>query len=155
MTMSAGLYDKLYLNTGTYASPTLVEIDGIGDVDAQYDRNAIEVKLRRFDMITNLPGLRKRSFSFPIVSEPDAAVCVALRAAIDTGSTKELFFFYKYIDDGGQPDTGSKAVRAQVIISKFSESQKLEDLDVNEVECQIAANLLTGSTEPVSDYTAA
>ena len=154
MTFSAGLYDYLGLNTGTFALPTIEEIDGIGDLDATNKRNGIKFKLRRFDSEVSLPGLFDRSFKFDIASEPDNSVWQAIKDAFESGETIEIFAFYKFIDDGsGEPDTGSKAQRAQVIVTDFSPPQKIEDLDVNSVELMLAANLLTGATAPVSDYT--
>jgi hypothetical protein len=154
---SAGLFDKIFLNTGTGTAPTLAEIDAISDLDLSDEWNAIAVKLRRNQYESNLLGLGKMEISFDIATEPDNSVWQALKNAKINKTVCEVFVFYKFIDDGsGQPDTGSKAIRVPVYVAQFGHPQKLEDLDVNPVKLLPSANVFSdNTTTDPSVYTAA
>lgn len=143
---SAGLFDHLFRNSNTYASPTLVEVDAIEDLDAMSERNAITVKLRRYDNELNLLGQFKRSLSFKLATEPADASWLAIKAAHDNNTPIEMFAFYFYVDNAGQPASTSKALRATFVVSKFGQSQPFEGLDVNEVEMIPSANAVGGLT---------
>lgn len=56
---SSGLFDHIFRNSNTYASPTLVEVDAIDDIESPSERNVISVKLRRYDNELSLLGQLK------------------------------------------------------------------------------------------------
>lgn len=141
---SAGLFDHIYRNSNTYASPTLVEVDAIDDIESPSERNVISVKLRRYDNELNLLGQLKKSLTFKIATEPADTSWLAIKAAHDNNTPIEMFLFYFYVDNAGQPAATSKALRATFVVSKFGLSQPLEALDVNEVEMMPSANGVGG-----------
>lgn len=145
MAISAGIFDKLYRNSGTYEAPVLVEIDTVTDVSLADERNEISVKLRAFDTETVLTGQRKLSFEFKLATDAANANWTALQEAYLNHSDIELFGFYKYIDDGGEPGDGSKAIRATCRVTKFPLDQPLEDVDSGDVVCRPSA---TAENEP-------
>lgn len=154
---SAGIFDALFYNSGTYSSPTLVKIDGIENVTFDDDRNPIALKVRRYMTELNLTGQRVLKLGYNIMTEPGGTVWDALHAAYNARTAIELFCFYKYTDDSGAPSTGDKAIRVNTEISKFSRNQSLEEIDMNEVE-HIPSARLQGSETAIHEpavYTAA
>ncbi len=143
MAFTAGLNDKFYRNSGTYGTPTFSELDAISDLDAAHEANAIEVKLRRNAYVSNLVGLKKFGpVSFPLATEPDNAQWQAMQSSFISKTVGEYFQFYK----GDSATTGSKAIRFPAYVTKFSSPQKLEDLDVNEVELSLSVNVFSTAT---------
>ena len=140
MSLSAGLFDKLFRNTGTHGTPVLVEVDNIESLKISDERNEITVKLRSFDTETVLTGQRKLSFEAKMACDSGNANWAAVQTAYLNHTTIELFAFYKYIDDGGQPDTGSKAIRAECHVTSFPIDQPLEDVDTTDVTFKPSAN---------------
>lgn len=151
MSLSAGLFDKLFRNSGTYGTPVLVEVDIIEDMSMPDERNDITFKLRKDDVETYLGGQRKLSFDFKLATDSGNASWTAFQTAYLTHADIELFGFYKYVDDAGQPDTGSKAIRATCRCLAFPLDQPLEDMDAGDVVCKPSA---TAANAP-EIYTAA
>lgn len=147
MALSAGLYDHLYNNTGTYGSPTFTEITAIGDVDVTNEANEIEVKLRKNTYVSNLVGLKKFGVSFPIAVDTADSTFTALQTAFNSKTVGEYFLFYK----GDSSTSGSKAIRFPAYVTKISNPQKLEDLDVADIQLSPSANVFSTatSTDPV------
>ena len=143
---SVGLFDHLYRNSNTHASPTLVEVDAIDDLDSPSERNQISVKLRRYDNELVLMGQLKKSLTFKLATEPADASWLAIKASHDNNTPIEMFAFYYYVDNAGQPAATSKALRATFVVTKFGISQPFEGLDVNEVEMMPSANAVGGLT---------
>lgn len=142
MPFSAGLFDKLYRNSGTFGTPTFAELDAISDVDVTIEGNPIEVKLRRNGFVSNLFGLKKLAVSFPLATEPDNVQWLAIQTSFNSKTVGEYFLFYK----GDSATAGSKAIRFPAYVTKFGFPQKLEDLDVNDVELAPSANVFSTNT---------
>jgi len=142
MAFSAGLFDKLYRNSGSYGTPTFGELDAVADVDVTHEGNPIEVKLRRNGYVSNLFGLKKLAVSFALATEPDNTHWAALQTNFNSKTVAEFFLFYK----GDSSTSGSKAIRFPAYVTKFSNPQKLEDLDVNDVELSPSANVFSTNT---------
>jgi len=140
MAYSAGLFDKLYRNTGTHNTPVLVEIDIVEDVKIPDERNEITGKLRANDHEAVLTGQRKLGFEFKLATNPTNANWEALQSAYLNHTTVELFAFYHYVDNAGQPGAGSKAIRAICEVVAFPMEQPLEDLDSGDVVCKPSLN---------------
>lgn len=154
---SAGLFDALFYNSGTYASPTLVKIDSIENLTFDDDRNVMPLKIRRHMHELNLTGQAVKKLGYNIMTEPGGTVWDALHGFYNARTAVELFAFYKYTDNAGAPTTGDKAIRLNTEVSKFSRNQSLEEIDFNEVEHVPSARLMSGQSainEPAV-YTAA
>lgn len=132
---SLGLLDALFINTGTYASPTLVKVDGIEKLGFPDERTAVLIKIRRHTHELNLLGQAKKGLTFNLLTEPGNTVWELFHTAYNAGAAKELFVFYKYNDSSGAPTSGDKAIRMHVQFTKFERNQNLEEGDFNDVEC--------------------
>ena len=154
---SAGIFDALYYNSGTYASPTLVKIDGISDLEMSDELNAILIKIRRFGHELNLPGQFKKGLTFTLLSEVGATAWEFLRTKWLAKTDFEVFVFYKYTDNAGAPTAGDKAIRIHGMLSKFPLTQPLEGAD--ESACEFVPSVrLQGAETSIHEpavYTAA
>lgn len=150
MGLNTGLYEKAYLNTGSYATPTLTLISQIGDIKHIDSRNQGKVKLRAFQHELSVPGQRVVEVSFDLAKNPGNTVWEAIHDAY--GATpptpKEFFLFYS----GDSATTDSEADRMHCEIAEFGADQNLEDLCVNAVKLVPSARLQGAETsihEPV------
>ncbi len=75
---------RLYLNTGTYASPTWVEIKAVGDVSADPNPDDLTVPERGQDM-GHLQGEFDPSFAFQLMEDAGDTNVETLIAAIYSG----------------------------------------------------------------------
>ena len=143
---SAGIFDALFYNSGTYASPTLVKIDGLENLTFDDDRNVIPLKIRRYMTELNLTGQMVKKLSFGLMTEPGGTVWDAIHAAYNNRTAIEIFAFYKYTDNSGSPSSGDKAIRLNCKVSKFSRNQELEAIDMNDVELVPSARLMASQS---------
>lgn len=154
---SAGIFDALFYNTGTYASPTLVKLDSIENLTFDDDRTVMDLKTRRNMTVLHLTGLRTLKLGYNIMTEPGGTNWDAIHGYYNARTAVEMFVFYKYTDNAGAPTTGDKAIRLNTELSKFSRSQELEGIDFNEVEHVPSARLQGAASAIVEPavYTAA
>lgn len=144
MALNVGLYEKAYLNTGTYSVPVLTEIKQVGDIKHGDSRNVAKVKLREFGHELNLPAQRTVEISFDLAKNPGNTVWEALHDAYKSNPpvAKEFFFFYS----GDAQTSGSEADRLFCEIAEFGADQNLEDLCVNAVKLVPSARLQGAET---------
>lgn len=144
MGLQTGLYEKMYLNTGTYGTPVLTEMKQIGDIKHGDSRNQAKVKLREFQEELNLPGQRVREISFPLAKNPGNTVWEAIHDAYEATppTAKEFFVFYS----GDSATSTSEAHRAFCEIAEFGKDQDLDDMCKNDVKIVPSARLQGAET---------
>ena len=142
--LNIGLYEKAYLNTGTYGTPVLTEVKQVGDIKHGDSRNQAKVKLREFAHELNLPGQRAVEVSFDLAKNPGNTVWEAIVDAYKANppTAKEFFFFYS----GDSATADSEADRMFCEIAEFGADQNLEDLCVNAVKLAPSARLQGAET---------
>lgn len=147
-TLTIGLYDHAYLNTGTHDVPVWTEIDGVEDIDYTSKRAEVSAKLRRWMHEMTLLGQKQKELSFDLATEPANSVWVAFFNADLNGTAVEILLMYK----GDSVTVGSKGHWLTVVVTKFDGSQKLEGVDVNAITVKPSPAILDGETvayEPV------
>lgn len=80
---------KLYLNTGTYGTPTWVEIVAVGDIDVNSNPDDVEVPERGMDM-GHLQGEDDPEITFTLFEDAGNANVETLIAACYSGTMKEI-----------------------------------------------------------------
>lgn len=141
---SAGLYDHLYYNTGTYTTPAWVEIDGVSDVNLGDECNDIAIKIRRFKHEIHLRGQRKKELTFNMLTEVNGTPWIAINAAFNADPGTVMDFLVMIV--GTSVLSGSIGFRLQVEIMDFPKKQSLEDADMNEVKAVPAARYFSTET---------
>ena len=137
-----GLDCKLYRNTGTYASPTWVEIVNARDVTVPLTKGEADTSSRASSWKTRKGTLKDASIDFQLVqADGDAAFAALLDSYLD-GSPIELLVL-----NGATGDTAAQGLRATVEVFQFQESQPLENALVYDVSCKP-----TPATNPPSWY---
>ena len=98
---------KLYLNTGTYATPVWAEIKASGDVAANPQPDDIEIP-ERGGPTGHLHGEQNPQFTFTLFEDKGDTNVEALVAAIYAGTMKELA-----VSRGPIATTGNKYLRME------------------------------------------
>ena len=80
---------RLYLNTGTYASPTWAEIKAAGDIDLASNPDDVNVPERGMDM-GHMQGEDDPSISFTLFEDAGDSNVETLIAALYSGAMKEI-----------------------------------------------------------------
>jgi len=101
---------KLYLNTGTYASPTWAEIKAVGDISVDKAPDDVEVPERGMDT-GHLHGESNPTFSFTLFEDSGDTNVETLIAAIYSGAMKELA-----VANGAIATTGTKYLRMESVL---------------------------------------
>lgn len=137
-----GLECKLYRNTGTYASPTWVEIVNARDVTVPLTKGEADTSSRASSWKTRKGTLKDASIDFQLVQKDGDASFAALLDSFLDGSPIELLVL-----NGTTADTAAQGLRATVEVFQFQESQPLENALVYDVSCKP-----TPATNPPSWY---
>lgn len=142
--MNTGLFDKAYLNTGTYAVPVWTEIKQVGDIKHGDERNMAKVKIREFQHELHLPGQRNQDVELNIVKNPGNTVWETLWDAYSANppTPKEFLLMYS----GDSATSGSEGVRMHCEIASFGADQNIDDTDFNVVKLAPSARLQGAET---------
>ncbi len=125
MAASKGKDAVLYINTGTYASPTWSAICNVTDVSVSMTKNASDASTRCGDgWMESIPGLRDATISFT--------------SNFDTSDTNQATLITSYMDDstvdvyvanGDITVSGTyKGFRGVCMVSNMSVDQALDDV---------------------------
>lgn len=80
---------KLYLNTGSYGSPTWTEIKAVGDIDVSSNPDDVEVPERGMDT-GHLQGEDDPSITFTLFEDKGDTNVETIVAALYSGASKEI-----------------------------------------------------------------
>lgn len=112
---------KLYYNSGTYGSPTWVEIGNVGTITPTDERTKQDIQVRnQGGFQVGAIGLRSMSFTTQGVYDPADAAQTAIRAAYNAATPMEFLIL-----DGPSTQAGCAGIRASFLVTKFA---RLEDI---------------------------
>lgn len=101
---------KLYLNTGSYGSPTWAEIKAAGDITVDRAPDDVEVPERGMDT-GHLQGEANPTISFTLMEDTGDANVETLIAAIYSGAMKEIA-----VANGPIATVGTKWLRMESVL---------------------------------------
>lgn len=123
MAIRLGMEAKIYRNTGTYASPTWVELANVRDVTVSLESGEADVTTRANNgWRATAATLKDASIEFEMVWDTDDAGFTAIKDAFFGNDTIELA-----VMDGNIGTAGSQGLRAECSITSFSRSEPLEE----------------------------
>lgn len=133
---------KAYRNTGTYASPTWVEVAEIGDLSIpDLSMGLAELKRRAKDWTKNLPSLiQSVAVEFRLHHGLDATNFDAIRTAFFAGTAEEWA-----IMNGSITTTSNEGLRIPVLVEQFPWDQPLEEVAGHDVRLAVAYHEESGS----------
>lgn len=118
-----GLDAKLYRNTGTYETPTWVEITNVRDLRLTVEANESDVTTRaNKGWSAVVPTLLDGSIDFDMVYDSDDENVTTIEDAFFGRSAIEFA-----VMDGDIQTEGTRGLRASMVIVKFDRDEKLED----------------------------
>lgn len=118
-----GLDCKAYLNTGTFGSPTWVEITVAKDVGFKLGLGEAEAKTRASSLSVILPGFVEHEFDFEMLYDTvGSTIYGLLQAAVLARAAVELAFM-----DGAIATSGNRGVRCSYYITQCDPDQPLEE----------------------------
>lgn len=118
-----GLDCKLYRNTGTWASPTWVEVGNARDVTVNLEKGEADLTTRANDGWRATVGtLKDASLDLEMVWDPGDAGFAAVRDAFLNGTVLDMVAL-----DGDIATSGSQGLRAEFSILSFSRNEPLEE----------------------------
>jgi hypothetical protein len=125
----AGHAAKLYMNTGTNASPTWVLIEEVGDVSLpDLGISLAEVATRASAYIANLAGLFNFALEFEALHKGAPTVWDVLRARFFARTPTQFL-----IADGLVATSGTEGFKAYYFFEKFPIDQPLQGAQKNNV----------------------
>ncbi len=123
MSVKLGLDAKLYRNTGTYDTPTWVEMTNVKDLTLNLESGEADVTTRANNgWRATVATLKDGSIEFEMVWDTEDAGFTAIKGAWFANTSIEFA-----IMDGGITDAGSQGLRATFSITKFSRNEPLEE----------------------------
>ena len=123
MATRLGLDAKLYRNTGTYVSPTWVEIGNVKDVTLALEKGEADVTTRlNGGWRATVGTLKDASIEFQMVWDTDDTGFAAIQAAYFDNTAIELAVMSGLITD---PE--SEGLRATCDVFSFSRNEALEE----------------------------
>ncbi|MEO2031485.1 MAG: phage tail tube protein [Planctomycetaceae bacterium] len=124
MTIKLGMEAKLYRNTGTYASPTWVEMLNVKDVTLNLEADEADVTTRgNAGWRATIAALKDGSIEYEMVWDTADPDFTAIQQAF-FGNTEIEFA----VMDGDITASGSQGLRATMSITNFSRSEALEEV---------------------------
>lgn len=118
-----GLDCRLYYNTGTYASPTWVEITNVRDVELNLTRGKADLSTRGSNGYKEYRGqLKDASITFDLVYKRGDATTQAIFEAFDEDTLLDIAVL-----DGDIETTGTEGLRAVCEVFDFSREEPLEE----------------------------
>ena len=123
MTIKLGMEAKLYRNTGTYATPTWVEMLNVKDLTLNLEASEADVTTRgNAGWRATIAALKDGSIEFEMVWDTGDADFTAIKDAF-FGNTSIEFA----VMDGDVAGSGSQGLRATMAITNFSRNEPLEE----------------------------
>ena len=120
--MKLGMEAKLYRNTGTYATPTWVEMTNVKDLTLNLEASEADVTTRgNAGWRATIAALKDGSIEFEMVWDPADAGFTAIQDAYFNNTTVEFA-----VMDGDVTSTGTQGLRATMSITKLTRSEPLE-----------------------------
>lgn len=126
-----GLECKLYRNTGTYASPTWVEIVNAKDVTVPLTKGEADTSRRGTAWKTRKGTMKDASIDFKLVQQDGDAAFTALLDSFTNGTPIELLAL-----NGPVATAGSQGLRATCEVFNFQDNQALESAVEYDVSCK-------------------
>lgn len=121
--IALGMNAKLYRNTGSYASPTWVEITNVRDVTLNLTKAEADLTTRANEGWRAMAGtLKEGSVEFEMIWDPTDDGFGAIKDAWFDDTTIELAVMDKAIDE-----SGAQGLRATMSVISFSRSEPLEE----------------------------
>jgi hypothetical protein len=117
-----GLDARLYRNSGSYSTPTWVEVKQARDVTLTLERGTAEVSKRGSKWKTYLPALKDATIEFELAYDPADANFTALRTAYLDGTVIDMAILDGVVTQGGS------GFRSEFIVTSFTRNEPLEDL---------------------------
>ena len=115
----------LYRNTGTYGSPTWVELENVRDVTPNFAKDEDDATSREFARLgwkAVVPTLRNCEVTFEMVYKPDDPDYLALRAAYLAVPAESIEFL---ILNGPVATAGNTGIRATFGVFNLSDPQPI------------------------------
>ncbi|NLE37428.1 MAG: hypothetical protein GX621_05320 [Pirellulaceae bacterium] len=123
MSTKLGLDAKLYRNSGTYETPSWVEMTNVKDLTLNLESGEADVTTRGNNgWRATVATLKDGSIEFEMIWDTEDAGFTAIKSAW-FGNTSIEFA----VMDGGITVAGSQGLRATFSITKFSRSEPLEE----------------------------
>lgn len=123
MTIKLGMEAKLYRNTGTYASPTWVEMQNVKDLTLNLEASEADVTTRgNAGWRATIAALKDGSIEFEMVWDTEDTDFTALKNAFFDGTPIELA-----VMDGDMSAAGTQGLRAVCRILNFTRTESLEE----------------------------
>ncbi|MCC7085615.1 MAG: hypothetical protein IT427_11490 [Pirellulales bacterium] len=118
-----GLEAKLYRNTGTYASPTWVEVTNVKDLTLSLEKGEADVTTRaNSGWRATIGTLKDASIEFQMVWDTADANFTAIQEAFFDNTQIEFA-----VMDGGIAASGSQGLRATFDVLSFTRNEALEE----------------------------
>lgn len=116
-----GANARVYYNTGTFASPTWVEIETIRDLTRTSEWETTDATCRKHRRKkVNAKTLVSHSFEGELTCMVDDAAYLALEAAFDADDAMELLVL-----NGAKETNGVRGIRGAFHVTKLDEAQPL------------------------------
>lgn len=116
-----GFQGKLYYNSASYASPTWVLIDNVGDIKMTDDAEESEIGVRSMGgFAVYVAGLRKVGWEWSMVYDPADTKQTALRTNYAARTPTEFLIL-----DQANGTSGSQGIRLTCMITKFPRQEEL------------------------------
>ena len=123
MAIRLGMEAKVYRNTGTWATPTWVEITNVRDVTLNLETGEADVTTRaNSGWRATAATLKEASVEFEMVWDTADAGFTAIKDAFFDGESIDLA-----VMDGDITQNGTQGLRAEFSITSFSRSEPLEE----------------------------
>lgn len=144
-TVKLGKNATISRNTGTYGSPTWVEITNVGDLELTGDKIAEEVTVRGDGgFVLEAGTLKQVGVAFDMRHDPADDCWTALHASFLSNTSIEILVL-----NGPSATAGSQGFRMTVECFKFAKKQGLKGAQRDDVELRP-----TVSANPPAWYTA-
>ena len=123
MGMRIGIEGKLYRNTGSYETPTWVEIDNVADLNLTLEKTEADATIRAGKGWRMTKGaIKEAGVEFQMIWDPTDTNVQALLAGWMAGTAIEFA-----VMDGDIATAGSEGLRATMEVLKFSRGEGKED----------------------------
>ena len=134
---------RIYRNTGTWATPTWVEVDNVRDVNLPDEWNTAEFKTRGNTVIRHKRTTRNRSVSLqmehdPSVSANDANFEAFTDAMYDESGDAGDGTIELALMNGDITVSDIQGVRGVWLVTKMDEAEPLEDAQLWDIEIKPA-----------------
>ncbi len=123
MSVKLGMQAKLYRNSGSYGTPTWVEVGNVKDLTLNLEAGEADVTTRsNSGWRATVATLKDGSIEFEMVWDTSDANFTAIQQAFFNNTALEFA-----IMDGAIATAGSQGLRATMSITNFSRSEALEE----------------------------